>query len=336
MKSEIEQYPIDLTAKKVLVTGGAGFIGSHLVDAYIDRGSEVVVIDDLSTGKKENINFQAKFYHLSVLDPKLDEIFAAEKFDLINHHAAQVSVRNSVADPAFDAEVNIVGSIKLLELAVKHGVKKFIFASSGGAIYGEHDYFPADESHPVKPLSPYGTAKLAAENYLWFYHFSYGLDSIILRYANVYGPRQDPFGEAGVVAIFAQQFLNNQQLIINGTGEQTRDFVYISDVVRASLLAEALEGYQAINIGTSKESSVNDLFEEMAALTKGEYDKAYGSAKSGEQLRSVLDHKLARELIGWKPQVNLKEGLRTTYDYFSKNLAGQSQASSIDDQIFKT
>ena len=302
--------------KKVLVTGGAGFIGSHLVDAYIAQGNEVVVVDDLSTGKQGNIDPRAKFYHLSILDQQLDEVFNSEKIDLISHHAAQTSVRHSVADPAFDAQLNVLGTIKLLELSVKYGVKKFIFASTGGAIYGEQNYYPADENHPLRPLSPYGMSKLAAEKYLWLYNVSHGLDTIILRYANVYGPRQDPNGEAGVVAIFTQKILNAEQPIINGTGEQTRDFVSVSDVVRANLMAESLKGCQTINIGTSKESTINRLFDKLAAVSQVKVHRVYGSALPGEQLRSVLDYKRAQKLLGWEPQVNLENGLREVFGFF--------------------
>lgn len=302
--------------KKVLVTGGAGFVGSHLVDAYIAQGNEVVVVDDLSTGKQRNIDPRAKFYHLSILDQQLDEVFNSEKIDLISHHAAQTSVRNSVADPAFDAQLNVLGTIKLLELSVKYGVKKFIFASTGGAIYGEQNYYPADENHPLRPLSPYGTSKLAAEKYLWLYNVNHGLDTIILRYANVYGPRQDPYGEAGVVAIFTQKILNAEQPIINGNGEQTRDFVSVSDVVRANLMAESLKGCQTINIGTSTEVTITSLFDKLAAISQVKVHRVYGPALPGEQLRSVLNYKRAQKLLGWEPQVSLENGLREVFEFF--------------------
>jgi UDP-glucose 4-epimerase len=303
---------------KILVTGGAGFIASHIVDAYINNGDKVVVIDNLSTGKRENVNLKAKFYHLDISDSYVADIFAEEKFDLISHHAAQVSVRNSVADPVFDAQTNILGSIKLMELAVKHKVKKFVFASTGGVIYGEQDYYPADENHPLRPVSPYGVAKLAAEKYLWFYHCNSNLDYVVLRYGNVYGPRQDPFGEAGVVAIFAQQMLNCQQPVINGTGEQTRDFVYVGDVVRANLLVQKLSSCEIINIGTGRETSVNSLFDQMVQITNTGFKRVYGPPKKGEQQRSVLSYERAKRLLSWQPEISLGEGLEMTIDYFRK------------------
>jgi len=212
---------------KILLTGGAGFIGSHIADLLIQQGHQVVIIDNLSRGKEENLNPAAVFYRLDIRDEKLEKIFSREKPEILNHHAAQVSVRNSVEDPIQDLEINIRGTVHLLELSRRYGVKKVIFASSGGAIYGEQEYFPADENHPLKPLSPYGVTKLAGEKYLYYYQKNFQLPYVALRYANVYGPRQDPFGEAGVVAIFTQKMLTGATPIINGTGEQTRDYVYV-------------------------------------------------------------------------------------------------------------
>jgi len=227
---------------KVLVTGGAGFIGSHIVDLYIKEGYEVVVVDDLSTGNAKYINKKAKFYkldinELNVNDYKLKEVFKEERPDIVNHHAAQISVIDSIKDPVFDAKVNILGTLNLLENCVKYNVKKFIFASSGGTVYKETDKLPVDENQPLKPLSPYGVSKIAIENYLYFYKKVHHLDSIILRYANIYGPRQDPYGEAGVVAIFINKMLKGENPIINGDGNQTRDFVYISNAAKVNLLA---------------------------------------------------------------------------------------------------
>src|SRR4030067_654229 len=248
----------------ILITGGAGFIGSNAADRFIREGHQVIVVDNLTTGKLKNLNPKAKFYKIDIKNREgLEGIFKENKIDIINHHAAQMDVRKSVDDPIYDADVNILGSLNLLQLAVKHKIKKFIFASTGGAVYGEQDYFPADEKHPQNPLSPYGISKLSLEKYLYFYKITYNLDYTILRYANVYGPRQDPHGEAGVVAIFIQKMLNKEQPIINGNGEQTRDFVYVGDVVEANILAmennpELDSGTDNIfNIGTSIETSVS-------------------------------------------------------------------------------
>ena len=222
---------------KILVTGGAGFIASQIADAFINEGHQVVILDDLSTGFKKNINPKAKFINSNICDKNLDRLFETEKFDVVNHHAAQMDVRRSVKDPEFDATTNILGTINLLQNCVKYSVKKFMFASTGGAVYGEQDYFPADEKHAQQPKSPYGISKLAVEKYLYFYNSEHKLNYTILRYANIYGPRQNPFGEAGVVAIFSTKLLNGEQPVINGHGKQTRDYVFVGDVVKANLLA---------------------------------------------------------------------------------------------------
>jgi len=302
---------------KILVSGGAGFIGSHIVDAYISAGHKVVVVDDLSRGKKEQVNKRAKFYQVNICDrKKLESVFKREKPQVINHHAAQIDVRKSVADPAMDAQTNIIGSINLAELAVKYKSKKFIFASTGGALYGEQDYFPADECHPIRPLSPYGIAKRSVELYLYYYHKIHKLEYISLRYSNVYGPRQDPFGEAGVVAIFAQRLWRKEPVIINGTGKQTRDFVYVGDVVRANLLALKPGVIGEYNIGTGRETSVNEIYQLLASATGAKGKPIHGPAKKGEQMRSVLDARLARKVIGWKPEVKLEQGIKLTAQFF--------------------
>ena len=216
---------------KILVTGGAGFIGSHVVDAYVEAGHDVVVVDDLSSGKPENVNAKAKLVQMDIRDAGFERVVAEHRIEVISHHAAQMDVRRSVADPAFDASINVLGGLNVLEAARKQGVVKFIFASTGGAIYGEQEYFPADEQHPLRPLSPYGITKLATEKYLYFYKEVHGLNSVILRYANVYGPRQNPHGEAGVVAIFCSKILEGQQPVINGNGKQTRDYTFVGDFV---------------------------------------------------------------------------------------------------------
>lgn len=302
---------------KILVTGGAGFMGSHIVDAYLKEGHQVAVVDNLSRGKRENVAKEANFYPVNIRDQeKLDQVFRAEKPEILNHHAAQIDLRKSVDDPASDAATNIIGSVNLFELALKYSLRKIIFASTGGALYGEQEHFPADEKHPLRPLSPYGIAKAAAELYLFYYQAVQSIESVILRYSNVYGPRQDPFGEAGVVAIFAEKLWHNTAPTINGPGDQTRDFVYVGDVVDANILAlkEGING--AFNIATGKESSVNQIYKALAKVIGVEIDPVYGPAKKGEQLRSVLDPALAKKVLGWEPNVDLKEGLKLTAEFF--------------------
>jgi len=301
---------------KILVTGGAGFIGSHVVDEYILLGHEVIVVDNLYSGKIEYVNKKAKFYKIDIRDKNLEEIFLKEKPECINHHAAQINLRKSVEDPIFDADVNILGSLNLFNLALKYNVKKIIFASTGGAIYGEQEYFPADENHPIRPLSPYGIAKFTIEKYLEFYRISYGINYVSLRYANVYGPRQDPYGEAGVVAIFTKKMLNNEDPIIFGDGEQTRDFVYVKDVVLANVLALNLNHADIFNIGTAVETSVNELFKKLKKLTKSNVKEIHGEPKLGEQRRSVLSFEKAKKILGWYPRFSLDEGLKLTVEYF--------------------
>jgi len=305
---------------KVLVTGGAGFIGSHIVDRLIQEGIEVVVVDNLSTGKKKNINPAARFYKVDILNSKIEKIFKKEKPDLISHHAAQMDVRRSVADPIFDAQVNILGLLNVLENAVRCGAKKVIFASSGGAVYGDQQVFPAPETHPLHPVSPYGISKLSGEHYLYYYQRVTGLNYVALRYANVYGPRQDPFGEAGVVAIFSQKTLLNDQPIINGNGKQTRDYVFVEDVVEANMAVLA-DGVQGIfNVGTGRETSVNQLFRHLVEITGAKAKEVYGPEKRGEQLRSVVDSSKLKKTTDWEPKVQLQDGLKATVDYFRSAL----------------
>ncbi len=301
---------------KILVTGGAGFIGSNIVDAYIQAGHDVVVVDDLSTGRKENVNPKARLIKVDIQDAGLEKVFEGTKFDVINHHAAQMDVRRSVADPKFDASVNVLGMLNLLELGKKYGVGKVIFSSTGGAIYGEQDYFPADEQHPLRPLSPYGITKLATEKYLFYYKAVYGIQHVILRYANIYGPRQNPHGEAGVVAIFADKMLKGEQPVINGDGKQTRDYVFVGDVVRANLLALAHTISDIFNIGTGVENDVNTLFRIIKKSTSSSCEEKHAPAKMGEQLRSVIDSSKAKKILGWIPTVSLEEGLEKTVQYF--------------------
>jgi UDP-glucose 4-epimerase len=305
--------------RRILVTGGAGFIGSHLVDAYLDQGHQVAVLDDLSSGERRLVAAPARFYEGDVTDAALiEQVFTEFAPEVVNHHAAQMDVRRSVADPTFDARVNILGSLVLLDACVRHGTGRFIFASSGGAIYGEQSRFPADESHPTQPLSPYGVSKLAVEKYLHAWHYIHGLSFAALRYANVYGPRQSPFGEAGVVAIFAHRMLAGQEPVINGDGLQTRDYVYVGDVVAANLAA--LDGPETVvvNIGTGSESSVVDIYRGVAAAVGWGGRETHGPAQPGEQRRSVIDPVHAWEQWGWRPQVPLEEGLKRTIRYFRR------------------
>ena len=273
---------------KILVTGGAGFIASHIVDKFIEEGYEVVILDDLSTGFEKNINSKAKFVKLNIRDEKVSDLFEEEKFDVVNHHAAQMDVRRSVIDPAFDANTNILGTINLLQNSVKHGVNKFMFASTGGAVYGEQECFPADENHPTNPVSPYGISKLSVEKYLYFYFNEHKLNYTILRYANIYGPRQNPFGEAGVVAIFSTKLLKGDQPIINGTGEQTRDYVFVKDLVKANLLTLSDDESDTYNVGTAIETNVNELYNILNDITGNGQEEKHGPAAAGEQMRSVI------------------------------------------------
>ncbi len=301
---------------KILVTGGAGFIASQVADAFINEGHEVFILDNLATGFEKNINPKAKFIKDDITNKQLASLFEKEKFDVVNHHAAQMDVRRSVVDPAFDANTNIIGTINLLQNCIKTGVKKFMFASTGGAVYGEQSYFPADENHPTSPLSPYGISKLAVEKYLYFYHVQYKLNYTILRYANIYGPRQNPFGEAGVVAIFSSKLLKGEQPVINGSGLQTRDYVFVGDVVKANLTALKDEHSDVYNIGTGKETNVNDLYGILNNLVgKGQIEK-HGPAAPGEQMRSVITSDKFYKKFGWRPSTTLEEGLKKTVEYF--------------------
>lgn len=305
---------------KILVTGGAGFIASQVADAFIAEGNDVFIIDNLSTGFEKNINPKATFINEDIGAKNLINLFEKEKFDVINHHAAQMDVRRSVADPEFDATTNIIGTINLLQCSIKTGVKKFMFASTGGAVYGEQKYFPADEEHITFPLSPYGISKLAVEKYLHFYHAQYHLNYSILRYANIYGPRQNPFGEAGVVAIFTSKLLKGEQPIINGSGEQTRDYVFVGDVVKANTIALKDPASDIYNIGTSKETNVNELYNLINKIIgKGQIEK-HGPAAAGEQMRSVITSDKLYKKFNWRPSTTIEEGLQKTVDYFKSNL----------------
>lgn len=301
---------------KILFTGGAGFIGSNVVDALIDLGHEVVVVDNLSTGFRQNINPNAKFYQLSIRDKELSEVFEREKPELVNHHAAQIDVRKSADDPISDAEDNILGSLNLITNCVQFGVKRVIYASTGGAIYGEAQYLPADENHPVNPISQYGISKHTVEHYLYLYSTLYELDYVILRYANVYGPRQNPFGEAGVVAIFATQMLTGKQPTIFGPGDKTRDYIHVSDVTEANILALDRGKNTILNIGTEVETSDQEIFDTLADVLGYEAPPIYAPVRKGEVYRICLKCSKARQEIGWSPRLSFKEGIAGTADYY--------------------
>jgi UDP-glucose 4-epimerase len=307
---------------KVLVTGGAGFIGSHVVDAYVTAGYEVIVVDNLCTGKRENLNSKARFVELDINDAATAELVRAERPDVLNHHAAQMDVRRSVADPLFDARTNVLGTIALLEAARVAGVGKVLFVSSGGAVYGEQETFPAPETHPTWPVSPYGVSKRSGELYCHFYQAEYGLPFVAFRYANVYGPRQDPHGEAGVVAIFSGRMLRGEPVTVNGDGKQTRDYVFVGDVARMSLLALERDATGPVNIGTAVETDVNTLAQTMLDVSGSRSEVRHGPAKAGEQRRSVVDIRRAAEVFGWSPEVSLRDGLARTVEFFRARARG--------------
>jgi UDP-glucose 4-epimerase len=279
------------------------------------------VVDDLSTGRRSNLNPRAKFYQLDIRNPEMEAVFAVERPEVVDHHAAQMDVRRSMVDPVFDAEVNILGSIKLAQLAMKYGTHKFIHISSGGAAYGEPVYLPCDEGHPVQPLCPYGASKYIFELYLYLFKVNYGLDYSVIRYPNVYGPRQDPRGEAGVVAIFTGQMLRGQPVTINGDGEQVRDYVYVTDCARANLMVLEAGGGRVYNLGYGVGTTVNQIFAHLKALTGYEPEANYGPAKAGETFRIYLDARRAGAELGWKPTIELAEGLSKTVVYLKKELA---------------
>lgn len=301
-----------------LVTGGAGFIGSNLADALINDGHKVTIVDDLSTGRMENIPAKAEFHKVDISSPVIEKIFETGKFDLVFHLAAQMDVRKSVQNPIFDAGINILGGINLLQASVKHGVKKIIFSSTGGAIYGEQDYFPADEKHPANPISPYGISKLAFEKYLYYFMVEHKLPYIALRYANVYGPRQNEKGEAGVVAIFCSRLLEGEKAVVHGDGLQTRDFVYVDDVVKSNLLAMKHDKNGCFNVGTGLETDINTIFEKVKGATGSTQERINGPGMPGEQRRSVISYDLIKKEMGWSPSVTLDDGIQKTVEYFKR------------------
>lgn len=300
---------------KVLVTGGAGFIGSHVVDAYVAAGHGVVTVDNLSSGRRDYVHPRCRLYEVDIRSKHLRAVFAQERPEIVNHHAAQASVIASMEDPQRDAGINIMGTLNLLALCAEFGVRRVIFASTGGAIYGEPEHLPVDESHPARPLSPYGISKLTGETYLRVFGRN-ALSYAIFRYTNVYGPRQDPFGEAGVVAIFARTMLDGHPPTIYGDGTQTRDFVYVEDVAQANLRATEGDTSDVANIATGIETSVNDLFHHLAHLTGFEGGATFAPPRRGEVYRIALSAARARQWLGWSPQTPLLEGLRRTAEWF--------------------
>ncbi|NOK00120.1 MULTISPECIES: NAD-dependent epimerase/dehydratase family protein [unclassified Myxococcus] len=311
---------------KVLVTGGAGFIGSHVCDEFLRGGHDVIALDDLSGGKRENLDPRVRLAVHDIRSREASELIKSEKPDVLCHLAAQMDVRRSVDDPSFDADVNIRGMLNLLEAARVSGVKKVIFSSTGGAIYGEQDVFPAPESHPTRPISPYGVSKASGELYLGYYRAQYGLPYVALRYANVYGPRQNPHGEAGVVAIFCQRLIAGQGCTIFGEGKQTRDFVFGPDVARANRLAFENDYVGAINIGTGVETDINRLYALLAEAAGSSVSVAHAPGKPGEQMRSCVDNALAKKVLGWEPIADVREGLRRTIEYFRQKAGAPARA----------
>ena len=301
---------------KVLVTGGAGFIGSHVADRLLADGHDVVILDDLSTGNVQHLQSNARFYQMDLQSPWIDELFRIERPEAVAHQAAQASVRRSVDDPVFDASVNVLGTAALLQASVRHGVRRFLFASTGGALYGDADVTPTPEDYPTLPVSPYGAAKLAAEVYLRTFNALHGLSYAALRYANVYGPRQNPHGEAGVVAIFARRLLSGEKARINGDGKQTRDFVYVGDVAEANARALNSDAVGSFNVGTGIETDINTIFQTLKRLTGSSEPEEHGPPLTGEQRRSVVDARKIEKTLGWQAKTSLDAGLDATVRYF--------------------
>ena len=299
----------------VLVTGGAGFIGSHIVDKLINEGLDVVVVDNLSTGKLENLNDKAKFYNLDITSEQLSNIFEKEKIDVVIHQAAQTDVQKSLQDPVYDSKVNINGTVNLLECCRKYNVRKVIYASSA-AVYGKPNYLPIDEKHPIQPMSFYGISKFTPESYLKIYKELYGLDYTILRYSNIYGPRQDSKGEGGVIAIFIDKLLNEQIPIIFGDGEQTRDFLYVEDVAEANFQAIFKGDGEVLNISTNTRISINQLYTELTKILQLDFKPVYREARPGDILHSSLNNKKAIQTLNWQPKYTFSEGLLKTVSYY--------------------
>ena len=310
---------------KAVVTGGAGFIGSNLVSRLVDEGAEVLVIDDLSSGRLERLtearaSGSLKFHQMDIRAGELSDVMRGFHPEVVFHHAAQIDVRKSVTDPVFDADVNVVGSVNVLRSAVDAGAERFVFASSGGATFGDVDVFPTPETTPRRPESPYGVSKKVLDDYMRYFKSAHGLDFMSLGYSNVYGPAQDPHGEAGVVAIFSRKLLANEAPTIFGDGSATRDYVYVADVADACVRAAVRGGGRYVNIGTGVETSVNELYGHLKQLTGATVDPVYADAKPGDLDRSLLDASRAKEHLGWEPWTPLEDGLAATVDYFRKEV----------------
>ncbi|MEW6516866.1 MAG: NAD-dependent epimerase/dehydratase family protein [candidate division FCPU426 bacterium] len=303
---------------RILVTGGAGFIGSNVADAFLAAGHEVAVVDNLSSGDRANVPRAAKFYEMDIADPRLDSVFADFKPEALNHHAAQISVPLSVDHPGEDARTNVMGWINLLDGCRKHGVKRVIYVSSGGVVYGEPSQLPADETFPIQPASPYGISKSAGEWYLKFYAAQTRLTYVAFRYSNVYGPRQMPHGEAGVVSIFIQALLAGKTPTIFGDGSVVRDYVFVGDVVDANLKALEHGDNVALNIGTGVPTTVNQLYEAIKASLASPIDALHGPPRRGDLQANYLNARLAEKVLGWKPKTSLAEGIAKTRDYFQQ------------------
>lgn len=306
---------------KILVTGGAGFIGSHVVDAFLAEGHQVAIFDNLSTGVRENIPPNVEFFEGDITDAvRVKEVLETYRPEVIDHHAAHIQVGNSVIDPHFDANANIFGVLNIMQVAKDLGtVKKVIMASTGGAMYGDQP-LPFTETMIPQPVSPYGISKRSGEMYLYFYFAQYGISFTALRYSNVYGPRQNPHGESGVVAIFLERLLQNKPVVIHGDGTNTRDYVYVVDVARANLLALNYQGIGEFNIGTQTETSTNDVFKNVVSLLGIDVPENHGPARPGEQKRSSLSYEKAKQVLGWEPQVKFAEGLEKTVRYFQSRV----------------
>jgi len=301
---------------RILVTGGAGFIASHLSDRLVSLGQQVSIVDDLSTGKRENVPEAATFYEIDIRDEALDRVFEEESPDVVIHHAAHANVAESVRDPRYDADVNIGGSLNLLECCVRHGVERVVYASTGGALYGEACYLPADEAHPIDPVSPYGVSKHAVEQYLYSYRQNHGLDYVVLRYPNVYGPRQDPHGEAGVVAIFSLQLLSGEQPVIFGDGSKTRDYCYVTDIVDANILALNSPGGAVYNLGRGIEVTDLEVFQTVQEAVGSNATPRFVPVRPGEVEHIALDASKAERELGWRWKVDLIEGVAKAVEFY--------------------